>query len=83
MELQNSHSLTNLLSHGVSVSSEDVAPSQGHDGVLCWANINQEPKHAIKWIINYVPQEFVTEHEDDQLVFMIDLNLWRACLEEI
>jgi hypothetical protein len=43
-----------------------MALCQGHDGLMSWAMVDQNIDCANKWIILYVPQEILIEHEKIQ-----------------
>jgi hypothetical protein len=40
--------------------------SQGHDGLVIWAMIDQDLEHAIKWRFVYTSQEILREYENIQ-----------------
>ena len=45
---------------------QDKALGRRHDRLICWAMVGRDLEHAIEWIVLYVSQDILIEHEKIQ-----------------
>lgn len=84
VELKGRHALAYVLSHegsrswevGFKTRIQHMALSRGHDGLMCWALVDQGLEHASKWRIHCVSQDIVIEHGEDQVMAKVVFKVW-------
>ena len=84
VELKGRHALAYVLSHkgsrswevGFKTRIQHMALSRGHDGLMCWALVDQGLEHASKWRIHCESQDIVIEHGEDQVMAKVVFKVW-------